>query len=458
VNDRGRNRLTTRGESTPGLQLENGARVGVIGGGPSGSFFAYFLLDLARQVDLELQVDIFEPRDFSMPGPPGCNMCAGIVSETLVQMLAVEGINLPADVVQRGMDTYVLHTQSGSTRLETPELEKRIGAVFRGAGPLGIQGSEWRSFDGYLLEQALQRGARLVPSRVDDVQRVAEGVALKTRRAPAQTYDLVAVAAGVNTSALKMFQPLETGFQPPALTQTYIREYYLGYETIEAYLGQHAIHFFLLNLPNLDFAAIVPKGNYVTVCLLGKNLSKELFENFLNAPEVRAAMPPEWDSAAFVCHCSPRINIRGAVQPYADRMVFLGDAGVSRLYKDGIGAAYRAAKYAASCAAFHGISAAAFEQHYWRSCHKMELDNRLGKVIFQVVDQLKQHLFAHRALVSIVQSEQTGPVERQRMSKIMWDTFTGSAPYRDIFARSLNPALIGSLIWHFSQAILGGKP
>ncbi|UCC49315.1 MAG: hypothetical protein JSV41_03815, partial [Gemmatimonadota bacterium] len=60
----------------------------VIGGGPAGSFFAYFLLDTARMVDLDVQVDIYEPRDYTRPGPAGCNNCGGIVSESLVQLLA----------------------------------------------------------------------------------------------------------------------------------------------------------------------------------------------------------------------------------------------------------------------------------------------------------------------------------------------------------------------------------
>lgn len=80
-------------------QLSDGARVAVIGGGPAGSFFAYFLLDMAGRIGLDLQVDIYEPRDFTIPGPPGCNMCGGVVSETLVQNLAAEAIHLPSNIV-----------------------------------------------------------------------------------------------------------------------------------------------------------------------------------------------------------------------------------------------------------------------------------------------------------------------------------------------------------------------
>ena len=79
-----------------GLFLDNGSRVAVIGGGPAGSFFTYFLFEMAERIGMELAVDIYEPRDFSNAGPQGCNMCGGILSESLVQLLATEGINLPS--------------------------------------------------------------------------------------------------------------------------------------------------------------------------------------------------------------------------------------------------------------------------------------------------------------------------------------------------------------------------
>ena len=90
------------------FKLDDGSRVAVIGGGPAGAFFSYFLLDMAERVGIDIQVDIYESRVFSDSGPTGCNMCGGIVSESLVQALAAEGIDLPPSVVQRGIDSYFL--------------------------------------------------------------------------------------------------------------------------------------------------------------------------------------------------------------------------------------------------------------------------------------------------------------------------------------------------------------
>ncbi|MFN2124612.1 MAG: hypothetical protein ACK2UP_14030, partial [Candidatus Promineifilaceae bacterium] len=138
------------------LQLNDGSRVAVIGGGPAGSFFSFFLLDIARRIDLDIHVDIYEPRDFSRPGPIGCNMCGGIISESLVQMLAAEGLILPPTVVQRGIDSYTLHMDVGSVRIDTPVAEKRIAAVTRGPGPRDLKEIKWDSFDGYLQKLAVE--------------------------------------------------------------------------------------------------------------------------------------------------------------------------------------------------------------------------------------------------------------------------------------------------------------
>src|SRR5512135_3476991 len=93
------------------FQLEDGARIAIVGGGPTGSFFSIFALKMARMVGKELNITIFEPKDFTKTGPAGCNRCGGIISELLLQTLAVEGINLPDNVVRKGINSYRLHTK-----------------------------------------------------------------------------------------------------------------------------------------------------------------------------------------------------------------------------------------------------------------------------------------------------------------------------------------------------------
>ena len=116
-------------------KLRPGSRVAVIGGGPAGSLFAQFLLKTTAHLDIDIDVDIYEPRDFNFCGPAGCNHCGGVVSESLIQLLGTEGVVLPEQVIQRGIDSYVMHMDVGSVQIETPLREKRIAAVYRGNGP-----------------------------------------------------------------------------------------------------------------------------------------------------------------------------------------------------------------------------------------------------------------------------------------------------------------------------------
>ena len=427
------------GGAIEGASLNDGSSVAVIGGGPAGSLFSYFLLDMADRVDLKLDVDIFEPRLFAQPGPVGCNMCGGIVSETLVQNLATDGLFLSSDVVQRGIDSYILHTDVGSVRIATPNDEMRIGAVHRGGGPRDVTEPSWESFDQHLLSNAVERGANVIYARVDEVGRVDGRPTIRVHGGEPRAYDLAVIATGVNTSILKSFEGLGIGYLRPKVTKTLIREYFLGTEAIERSLGT-SMHVFLLNLPRLEFAAVIPKGDYVTMCLLGEDIDSSLGDAFAATPEVRAIMPPGWDPETRSCQCLPHINVRGVEKPYAERVVFIGDSGVTRLYKDGIGAAYRTAKAAARTAIFEGVSERAFGDHFMPVCRAIQSDNRIGAYAF-VLTRVAQRLRILRRTILAITLDEQRPGRRPRLSGVLWDIFSGSAPYGDIFRRMLDPVL-----------------
>lgn len=438
-------------------KLNNGSRVAVIGGGPAGTFFTIFLLDMAERVGLDISVDIYEPRDFLNPGPAGCNMCAGIVSETLVQMLAAEGIILPGTVVQRGIDSYTLHMDVGSVQINTPLNEKRIAAVYRGAGPRDLKEFKYVGLDNHLLNLALERGAALINERVTKVTLVDGYPLVTTRTSEGQTYDLVTVTTGVNSPALKMFENLDIGYTPPETTKTYLREYYLGREMVTKTLG-NAIQIFLLDIPRLKFGMIIPKGDYMTVGLLGKDIDTELVQSFLDSPEVQKCLPPSIVGNNFSCHCSPRMNTLAAKQPYGDRFVFIGDAAAARLLKDGIGSAYRTAKIAASTAIFHGVSAHDFATYYLPVCEKVEYDNDIGRLIFWGAAKIQKLRFARRGMLRMIINEQYKPGSPQRMSTVQWDMYTGSSSYKEIFMRMINPAFLLRLSWDMLSAIFTKDP
>ena len=428
------------------INLETGSRVAVIGGGPAGSLFSHFLLTMARRAGKDIAVDIYEPKDFDTPDPTDYSNCGGIISEWLVQALAADGINLPTDVVERGIDSYVLHMDAGDVRIDTPLHEKRIGVVRCGAGPRGIKEDCFRGLDSFLLEQARNDGARIVHGPVDAVELRDGRPHLKTCGGEFQRYDLMAVAVGKNNAALKMLESLNIRYKPLNATKTYTSQIYLGRDAVAQYLGS-SMHVFLVNLPRLKFAALVPKGDYATMCLRGDEIDRDLLNAFVNSAEFKQCLPSERVLPADLCECSPPIRVEGAVNPFADRVVFVGDCGVTPLYEDGIGAAYRTAKAAVVTAIFQGIGAEDFRKHYAPLLHGITKDNQFGRILFWVMRLLQQLKVLRVGVLRMVAVEQQQAGAARRMSTVLWDTFTGSAPYREVFLRTLHPAFWAQFLW-----------
>ena len=436
----------------PVLSLQDGARVAVVGGGPAGSFFAHFLLKMAAEVGLDVSVDIWEPRSFASTGPSGCNHCGGIVSESLVQILATEGINLPLDVVQCGIESYVIHMDVDSVRIASPAGEPRIAALYRGGGPRTGEATPSTSFDGFLQTMAVSDGARVVRSLVSGIEWRDGLPHLLEAGGATSPYELVCIASGVNSNFVGLLDQAGVEIDPPETMRTYICEFRSDPETIQRLLG-NSMHVFLLDIARLEFAALIPKGEFVTMCLLGEDVDEELVHEFLHAPEVRRCLPV--DSTPCVCACSPLINVRGPSRPFADRLVLIGDSGVTRLYKDGIGAAFRTAKAAAATAVFEGISAEDFGRAYAPTCKAISADNAIGKFMFKSAHAFKHARFLRRAVARMSRHEQARPGSARRLSSVLWNMFTGSAPYRQVLTDTLHPAVLGGMVWNL---LLGAFP
>ncbi|OGP83351.1 MAG: hypothetical protein A2V87_09235 [Deltaproteobacteria bacterium RBG_16_58_17] len=433
-------------DNDSGLSLENGSRIAVVGGGPAGSFFSYFLLQFAKRIDLEISVDIYERKDFSVFGAAGCNMCAGVISESLIQALSIEGIELPPDVVQRGVNSFVLHTSSDTAIMHAPFNEMRIATVYRGGGPRGASNVYWKSFDNYLLELAKSHGAQVISEKLTDLSWNSDKPRVHTAGAK-QDYDLIVGAFGVNSPVGELFEKLGFGYRRPKARKTYNCELELGADFVGNKLGS-SMHAFLLNLPNMEFGALVPKGNYATLCLIGNNIDSNFVNSFKEHQTVKNLITKGDDVTPASCQCSPLASLGEAKQPYGNRFVFIGDCGMSRLNKDGIGSAYRTAKAAAAAAVFSGISAQDFHRRFWPMCNAIRIDNQFGSLLYTFVELVKKADFLTRGVMRTTKIEQGKISNKRYMSMILWDMFTGSASYRAVFFRSLHPRFIVSFIWN----------
>ncbi len=440
-------------EKKTNLVLQDGAKIAVIGGGPAGSFFSFFAYDLAHKRGISIEIDIYEPKRFTDTGVTGCNHCGGIVSESLVQMLKADGINLPPQVIRREIESYTLHFEQGKTVIDRLLHEQGIVSMFRGSGPPDLEDSNIESFDGFLQNLCGNKGAGIYNEKVTDLENVPDGILLKTNKTSRQ-YDLVVGAVGLNPRSLDLFQKIIPSFIPPKTTKTYISEYYLETNAISRHFG-NSMHVFLLNLPGIKFGALIPKGNFVTLVLLGPDISNEMIYQFVHSKPVQACFP-EGTKLQNInpCQCFPYINIQNAENAYADRIVLIGDSASSKLYKNGIGAAYITGKAAANTAINKGISEKDFRKSYQPVCSKLDRDNAVGKLVFYGTSFLQKSSFLKKVLFRMVINEQNKERGKREMSSLLWDTFTGSAPYRNILLRTLNPFLILRLFWNILSGII----
>ncbi len=435
------------------LELQDGANIAVIGGGPTGSFFSIFALKMAKMIGTELNITIFDPKDFTKDGPGGCNRCGGIISELLVQTLAVEGISLPDSVIRKGINSYVLHTNRGEVNIDTPGLEKTIATVYRGGGPKGMALGDKESFDNFLLKQAVAEGAVHKPVRIDHIENRSRPV-LFSKGSEVMKADLVVGAFGVNSTAAKIFEGMDFGYKEPPTVTAAICELKMGEEAVGEYFG-NSIHLFLLPDKGIKFAAMVPQGAYVSLCILGKDLSAKKVDDFLAKPVVKAVLPKN-GAYQVECRCLPKMNVGAPRRPFTDRIVMCGDAGSTRLFKDGLGAAYLMGKAAAKTVVFQGVGEKDFRNGYYPVYKDIIVDNFVGRYLYLITDIYRKNGILTKALVETVRKEQAGPNAGKPLSSMLWDMFTGNERYKRILPKALSPKMHINLWGQLAKVLAAG--
>jgi flavin-dependent dehydrogenase len=291
-----------------------------------------------------------------------------------------------------------------------------------------------------------EKGARVIHEKVISLERRKDRIRVGTKKSKKE-YDLVVGAVGLSKKSLEPFGSVCPSYEFPGVTRTYISEFFMKSEEIKAHFGD-SMHVFLLDIPNITFGALIPKQNYVTLVLLGENIDKHVVKSFINSTEVKSCFPDDFPmQRAMTCKCYPYVNVNQGIHPFADRVVLIGDSGSSKLYKNGIGAAFLTGKAAASTAIFEGIGESAFKTYYEPVCEDLDKDNRVGKLIFWVTRLIQKSAMLKRGLLERLAREQANENSSLRLSSVLWDTFTGSAGYRDILKRFLKPQLVTGLLW-----------
>ena len=417
------------------LQLSSNHRIGIIGGGPAGSFTALHLLQMARELDLDLNVLIFEPREFEKPGPVGCNRCAGILSSRVIKGLETLGVTLPEDIIQSEIHSFNLHLDGDIINIQQPDPARRIISVYRGGGPRLHQGAPLSSLDGYLLDQACSRGAQHIPHRVRDV--IWDGKPVIQTSREEYPVDFLVLATGINSRA-----PLapKFGYQAPSTAL-------MAQEEIPRPVNwpNDQVSAFFNSPPGLIFGAIIPKNDYLNISLLGKDMTRDAINDLIISQDLSQDL--EYNERSSLCGCNPLIAISPAQSYYGDRWVAVGDTAVTRLYKDGIGSAFYSAQSAMQIALKRGISKGVFQKHYAPYCQRISWDNRYGNLLFKMWEITLNKPRLLKAWLRTLRAELDAPPEKQLHIRVVWGMFTGDEPYRVLFRLGLQPQAIRQLLF-----------
>ncbi len=450
------------------LRLGEGSRIAVIGGGPSGAFFAHHAYRLARALGIGIEIVVFDGKSFARRGPAGCNMGAGVVSESTSRLLRSEGFDLPEDRIQRHIRGYRLYTREAAITLRGPAGEHDISAFFRGAGPRFTATSFNVSFDDFVIRHVVAEApdvVRVIPARVDEVvlpRRPEDPVVLRYGKGetPGEIEaDLAVGAFGLNSAMIDKVVRLGFGYRPPRMVHAGQSELPLDPGFIRDGLGD-SIHTFVLGMPGIRFGALTPKERHVTVSVVGqRDVALADLRRFLDHPVVRSVLPPGWEPPAQACFCFPRLSVGAARQPFADRFVVVGDAAFCRFYKNGFESAFLTSRLAAESALTRGVSARAFAEGYLRAARPLLRDNLCGQVLFALNDLVSSHRLMAETRRRLIAGSADDPVVRQ-MYGILWAMLTGCAPYWRTLLSTLSPRLVVRAATTLAGAALarGGQP
>jgi len=151
--------------------LPDGSSIGVIGAGPAGTFFALHTISLLKERGQTAEITLVDRKMFERPGPSGCNMCAGAIGSVMVEKIRKLGLAVDGQVIRRIADGYEIHGMDVSVNVVNPQ-RGAIYTVFRGGGPVVSTGAR-KSFDQFLLDAAVGRGAKFLHERVERIEKIS---------------------------------------------------------------------------------------------------------------------------------------------------------------------------------------------------------------------------------------------------------------------------------------------
>jgi flavin-dependent dehydrogenase len=384
--------------------LKNSDVVVIIGGGPAGSSSAIRLKQLCSEKGINPRIILYEGKRFEKKSY--YNQCLGVLSPPLERIMEGElGIPFPWEIVQRRIEGYFIHSENNMIRLSgehDPSYAcRRI------------------EFDNYLFQKVKEMGIETIPARVTDLDFGTDGVMVYSESNNIKA-DVLVGAFGLDDGMAKTFERLTEYCQPKFLSSI-VTKIHPGEKSIEEF-GTYLHAFLPSSLPHVEFGAITPKGNHLTLNIAGKKVDADMMDRFLRLPAVKRVLPDNLDDILphlyYFKGKFPTLPARGII---GDRYVLVGDAaGLNRPFKGkGINSAIITGMRAAEVISHQGISRGAL-QSYIKSCAELIDDIPFGKalrfltlqgeklkLLDSIFDAAEDELLLRKTFFSIVSGQKT---------------------------------------------------
>lgn len=408
--------------SSSGLgPLSDGSRVVVVGGGPGGVGAALALDKMARQSGRSLQITLYEGKVFA--NERHFNQCVGVLSPPIDRILADSlGVAFPRHLIQREITGYILHSDNQYLLLESGD--PPAYAVRR------IQ------FDDFLLEETRRRGITVVSSRVTDLEFHADRVNVYSESGNCEA-DVVIGAFGSDDGTGVVFER-STRFKRPHFLSSIVTKIHPDASYMDAFGS--CIHAFLPSARGIEFGAVTPKGNHLTINIAGEDVDSTTMDDFLHSPAPRDILPcldgPH--AKGDMVFYKGRFPISQARSFFGDRYAIVGDAaGLVRPFKGkGVNSALQTGIWAAESCLRSGISARAF-QYYARACRDITDDLPYGKAMRTVAMVVsKWRLLNH--ILALAEHD-------DRLRRALFDAVSAHKSYRSIVRSMLDPRWVATM-------------
>jgi flavin-dependent dehydrogenase len=395
----------------------------IIGCGPAGASCAIKLKHLADRQGLKPRLVVYEGKPLEKKSH--FNQCLGVLSPPLERILEEElGLPFPWSIIQKKIEGYMIH--AGRSVITLPG-EQAPSYAYRRV-----------EFDNYLFQKVKDAGVEVIPARVTDIDFSATGAMVYSESNNLRA-DVIIGAFGLDDGMAKIFERVSSYRQPRFLSSV-VTNIHPGGEAI-ARFGNY-IHAFLPSSPaSVEFGAITPKANHLSINIAGRKVDAATMDEFLRLEEVRKTLPEAGLSyLPELTYFKGKFPTRPARAPIGKNYVMVGDAaGLNRPFKGkGINSAVITGIKAAEVVASKGLTRTAFEG-YLEDCCELTDDIPYGRVLRAltirfsklglmdgVLEAAKKEPALKQAMFNVVSGQETYKrtwQETRSMGLLLWVLF-----------------------------------